>query len=376
MRGRLKASPLSAARNRIPLMELFHSLGFSWNRGSVPRELPRASIERATFRFARMLPQYVWDASTLEGNPFTFPEVKTLLDGVTVGGRKLSDQEQILNLAESSKYLLELVRRQDFHLGKETFCALHARVARNEALEWGHFRGEGAEVEYTPDVALGKRGQYTPPPTQPGAGQLNTIFSKGLAALQENVANPFERATAFFLFGSLQQFFFDGNKRTSRFMMNGALMMERIDAISIPATRATEFNSKMVEFYTSRDATEMMGFVLECHPEFARIRELNPELSLVRDAPAIRNYRFDDPLPQADREATPPARAPDAPEMSRERRGETPKRRLSMEEMRQRAVQQWRKVYGPEAGVVDPASDRDEQATARPGRDTDLDRSG
>ena len=104
-----------------------------------------------------MLPEYVWDAGVLEGNPFTFPEVKTLLDGVTVGGRKLSDQEQILNLAESSKYLLELMRRQEFQLDKTTFCALHALVARNEALEWGHFRGEGAETQYTPDVALGER---------------------------------------------------------------------------------------------------------------------------------------------------------------------------------------------------------------------------
>ncbi|HEV2269626.1 MAG TPA: hypothetical protein VGR92_09215 [Steroidobacteraceae bacterium] len=294
-------------------MTLFDSLGFSWNRDSIPRELPRASVERAAFRFARMLPEYVWDAGVLEGNPFTFPEVKTLLDGVTVGGRKLSDQEQILNLAQSSKYLLDLVRRQQFKLDKDTFCALHAHVARNEALEWGHFRGEGTEAHYTPDVALGERGRYTPPPTEPGAERLNVIFSKGLAALEENAPNPFEGATGFFLFGSLQRFFFDGNKRTSRFMMNGALMAQGIDAISIPAMRAAEFNSKMVAFYATRDATRMMGFVLECHPEFSRIRELNPELSLARDAPAITQYRFDDPLPELERPTPPAKREPDIP---------------------------------------------------------------
>lgn len=353
-------------------MALFDSLGFSWDRGSIPRELPRASVERATFRFARMLPEYVWDAGVLEGNPFTFPEVKTLLDGVTVGGRKLSDQEQILNLAQSSKHLLDLVRRQDFKLDKETFCALHALVARNEALEWGHFRGEGTETHYTPDVALGERGRFTPPPTEPGAQRLNAIFSQGLAALQKDVPNPFERSTAFCLFGSLQQFFFDGNKRTSRFMMNGALMMEGIDAVSIPAMRAAEFNSKMVEFYTTRDATQMMAFVLECHPEFSRIRELNPELSLVRDAPAIRQYRFDDPLPQA----APARREPDVPAASHEPRSEAPQPRLSAEELRRRAVQNWRKLYGPEAGAADPASDRNEQDPPRRGRDADLDPSG
>ena len=92
-----------------------------------------------------MLPEYVWDAGVLEGNPFTFPEVQTLLEGVTVGGRRLSDQEQILNLAESSKYLMDLVKQGEFKLDKSVFCSLHALVARNEALEWGHFRGEGLE---------------------------------------------------------------------------------------------------------------------------------------------------------------------------------------------------------------------------------------
>ena len=28
------------------------------------------------FRFSRMLPEYVWDAGVLEGNPFTFPKLR------------------------------------------------------------------------------------------------------------------------------------------------------------------------------------------------------------------------------------------------------------------------------------------------------------
>jgi len=86
----------------------------------------------------------------------------------------------------------------------------------------------------------------------------------------QKVSNPFERATAFFLFGSLQQFYFDGNQRTSRAMMNGVLMTQGLDAVSIPAVRATEFNSRMIDFYTSLDATEMMAFVFDCILKFRR----------------------------------------------------------------------------------------------------------
>ncbi|AGX87437.1 Fic family protein [Candidatus Symbiobacter mobilis] len=246
-------------------MTLLNVLGFEWDRSIVPTSVPVYSIERVCFRFHKMLPEFVWDASMLEGNPFTFPEVKTLLDGITVGGHNISDQEQVLNLAQSAKRLLVMVKSGQFSLSKPVFTELHSIVARNEALEWGVFRGEGQETNYTPDVGLGERGRHTPLPTRPGAPELNQVFDQGVTALQ--ACAPFERATAFFLFGALQQFFFDGNKRTSRFMMNGVLMSQGIDAISVPAAKAQEFNEKMVRFYLSKDATAMMAFLVGCHPE-------------------------------------------------------------------------------------------------------------
>jgi Fic family protein len=256
-------------------MKLFDALGFQWDRAKVPAVISTYSCERVCHRFHRMLAEFVWDAGVLEGNPFTFPEVKTLLDGVTVGGRKISDQEQILNLAESSKRLLLLVKSEQFRLDKATFTILHSIVARNEALEWGMFRGEGQETRYTPDVGLGEYGKYTPLPTASGGFELDRIFTEGVMALNEHIPHPFERATVFFLFGALQQFFFDGNKRTSRFMMNGILMSNSIDAISVPAAKAQEFNEKMVRFYLTKDATEMIMFLVDCHPEAEQIHIAN-----------------------------------------------------------------------------------------------------
>jgi len=246
--------------------KLFESLGFKWDRSSVPTNAPIHDVSRACFRLKKMLAQYVWDASVLEGNPFTYPQVKTILDGITVGGHKLSDQDQVRNLAESTKVLLDLVKTNEFKLDKPTFLSIHAIVAREEAFEWGNFRGEGREKHYTPHVGLGLEDDYLPPATADGAPILNKIFSEGLGHL-EKMPNPLERGMAFFLFGALQQFFFDGNKRTSRMMMNGVLMSNGIDAISIPAARAQEFNEKMVDFYVNRDASAMMEFMIDCHPD-------------------------------------------------------------------------------------------------------------
>jgi len=250
---------------------IFDSLGFVWDRIVVPKNVPVHETARVTFRLKKMLAQYVFDASVLEGNPFTYPQVKTILDGVTVGGHKLSDQDQVRNLADSTKLLLQLVVSNSFRLDKDTFTSLHSIVAKEEAFEWGNFRGEGNEKNYTPHVGLGAEEDYIPSLTQDGAPVLNNLFSNGVNHLNL-ISNPLERGVAFFLFGALHQFFFDGNKRTSRMMMNGVLMSHGIDAISIPATRAQEFNEKMVDFYITKDATVMMKFMIDCHPEAALMK--------------------------------------------------------------------------------------------------------
>ena len=67
-----------------------------------------------------------------------------------------------------------------------------------------------------------------------------------------------------FLFGALHQFFYDGNKRTSRLMMNGILLGAGEDAISVPARRRLEFDQAMIRFYDSRVGTEMMRFMGSC----------------------------------------------------------------------------------------------------------------
>ncbi|MDT3443083.1 MULTISPECIES: cell filamentation protein Fic [unclassified Pseudofrankia] len=239
------------------------ALGFTWDRSAVRRDIPRFSVERAIWRFQRSLPEYVWDAAVLEGNPFTYPEVQTLLDGITVGGRKISDERQVLNLAEAAGELAQLVKTHEFRLSKKVSDRLQLLLARDEALESGHFRGEGKET-LTPGVSLGEFGRYFPPATERGGQNLRRIHSQGLEFLTADVDEEFEQAIAYFLFGSLQQFYYDGNKRTARYMMNGHLMSQGMDAISVPAARRHEFNAEMVDFFRHKDGTGMFGFLTSC----------------------------------------------------------------------------------------------------------------
>lgn len=247
--------------------ELFETLGFHWTTMFGAPPVPE-STERAIWRLKRILPGYVWDASMLEGNPFTLPEVQTLIDGVTVGGHKISDELQVLNLINATKLLIDRVQVGTFRLDKTTSDEFHAVIGREEALEWGHFRGEG-EIISNISVATGDGESYFPPETEPGAQYLRDLHARGIEAIEVELTSPFFQGCVYFLFGALHQFYFDANKRTARWMMNGHLMAHGFDVITIPAKRRLEFNTKMANFYRSKDASEMLEMLELCQVQDA-----------------------------------------------------------------------------------------------------------
>lgn len=218
-------------------------------------------IKTVVHHYKKQMTEFVWSDSSLENNPITFVEIKTILDGVTLGGHKISDLQQVLNLKRANEFLIQLVLKVNFKVDKETFCLFNKIVSFEESLECGCFRGEGEEKNYSPYVHLSD--SVLNPISTPDNELLNLVFENGLQEINK-ISNPIEKAFTFFLFGALNQFFFDGNKRTSRYMMNGILMSNGLDAVSIPVSKKHEFNQKMINFYKTQDGNEMFDFLTSC----------------------------------------------------------------------------------------------------------------
>ncbi len=245
--------------------DLFKTLDLHWDRSLFPLAVRPSAVDRAVKRFLKSMPQFVWEAAQLEGNPFTFPEVQTLLDGITVGGRKISDAQQIIGLKDSMRLLCDEVSAGTFLPNKDMACRFNGLIAREEALEWGYFRGEGREMSQV-TVNLGST-SWKPKPTERGGKKLIATFENGMSALNAHVSDPVELAFALKLFLSREQFFFDGNKRTARAMMNGELMRHGYDGLSIPSSKQLAYNEAMTRFYPQGIASEMMMFLASCLPE-------------------------------------------------------------------------------------------------------------
>ncbi len=206
--------------------------------------------EKALFLAKKQLPELVWDAVNLEGIHFTLPEVQTLLDGITVGGYRLSDQRIALNQAAAWRFLFDAVYHGQFELTKGFVCALHAIAGEEEALEWGQFRSGAVTIAGT---------DYKPPQ----ASGLDVAWEQMLRET-EAIADVYDAAIFLFLQMARQQFFYDVNKRMGRFMMNGLLLSQGYPAINLPAKKQLEFNQLMLAFYASNDPAAMQHFMKNC----------------------------------------------------------------------------------------------------------------
>lgn len=192
---------------------------------------------------------FIYNTSALEGNAMTYPEVSTLLDGITVGGHKLSDEQQILNQNRSLNLLFSMIEEGKFALDKNTLLQLHKNVAFEEALSWGEFRSSGVHIGGT---------DYLPPK----ADNLDAIFSDGIKEIKK-ISNPIIQAITYFLFGAKSQFFYDGNKRVSRLMMNGILLHYGYPILNIKAKDKLKFNQIMIEFYNKESIENSIRYLCD-----------------------------------------------------------------------------------------------------------------
>lgn len=212
---------------------LFDSLGFYWNRSIIPKDVPRHDVRRVCFRVHKMMAQFVWDAAVAEGRPFTYPQVQTVIDGAPVRGKRDADIARVSELAVSTKELIRLVEGGEFRSDLSTFLTL-----------------AGSEDKV----------------------RLDSRFAQDLdAGSFKGIPNPVEKALVLFLCGALRQSSHpcnEGSTSALRLMMNGVLMSNGIDAISVPASCAQKFNTKIAQFYLDRNAAPVMSLLLECHPDF------------------------------------------------------------------------------------------------------------
>lgn len=191
-----------------------------------------------------------WDENVycgmkMENRAVTFPQTKTILDGVNVPGVQLDDIQAILNMRDAWKYLLNTL---DEPLTLDYWYKLNEFIARNEALEWGKLRTGNVGISGT---------DYIPP-----VPQQENVRQELLEILCDDTTAT-TKALKAFAWGTRGQFFWDGNKRTSLMLANKILLAAGAGILTITDKYIEQFNTLLLDYYNTGDSADLKVFLYE-----------------------------------------------------------------------------------------------------------------
>jgi len=203
------------------------------------------TAEQSLFLAKKKWDENVYCGMRMENRAVTFPQTKTILQGVNVPSVQLNDIQAILNMRDAWQYLLSTINEP---VTLEYLCKLNEYIARNEALEWGKLRSGSVMISGT---------EYLPPvPSQ-------DAVSSDLAAILTADATATTKALQAFVWGARGQFFWDGNKRTSMTLANKILIAAGVGFLTITDKHMEQFNTLLVEYYNTGDSEALTDFLYE-----------------------------------------------------------------------------------------------------------------
>lgn len=178
-----------------------------------------------------------YTSNALEGNSLTLTETKILLeDGITVGGKPVTDYYEATGHAKAYDYMLAIARTDDMVFTEEMICKLHHLFYSGiDSEQAGKYRDHQVFITGT---------EYVPPT----ADEVPALMKKYVAELNNKKDNLHPVLFAALAHRRLVDIhpFVDGNGRTARLLMNLVLVNKGYQVVSIPPIWRQEYISALV----------------------------------------------------------------------------------------------------------------------------------
>jgi Fic family protein len=184
------------------------------------RPLPRAVAQKLEEQFSL---EWIYNSNAIEGNTLTLRETEIVLNrGLTIGNKTLREHFEVINHKEGIRRLEEFVEKKR-ELSEEFIRGMHAAILKSiDDREAGNYR--------TTSVRILGAAHIPPNPIK-----IPALMKEFMAEYHENkktIPVPELAAWLHYRFVCIHPFI-DGNGRTSRLLMNLALMQNGYPAAII-----------------------------------------------------------------------------------------------------------------------------------------------
>ena len=197
----------------------------------------------------RLIIEFSWKSSEIEGNTYSLLETEALLkESQYAEGKDRAEAQMILNHKNTFEYIL--ANREMFsEASSENIKKLHEMLVE----------GLGVKMDFR-NHPVGITGTLYRPPAK--EKHIEELMSRMLDAVRAK-EDPFEAALILLVGISYLQPFEDGNKRTARMMANAFLHAHDRAMLSYRSVPAVEYKKAMLLFYEQNNLSAIKKIFIE-----------------------------------------------------------------------------------------------------------------
>jgi len=212
----------------------------------------------------KLIVEWTYNSNAIEGNTLTMSETKVVLEGITIGGKSVTEHLETINHKEAIEYL-EILIQEKKSLTEWRLKNIHQLILKEiDDNNAGKYRNENVTISGAKHIP-------------PNHMIVSDLIQKLFAEYDRVWADYHPVVKACLLHGEFVKIhpFVDGNGRTARLLLNFELMKYGYTPIVITKSRKAEYYEALDLAHTTLDYSKFIylisGFLIDSELLWLRI---------------------------------------------------------------------------------------------------------
>ena len=198
----------------------------------------------------KLIVDWTYNSNAIEGNTLTMSETKVVLEGITIGGKSVTEHLEVINHKEAIEYL-ETIIKDKKGLSEWVLKNIHQLILKDiDDNNAGKYRNENVTISGATHI----------PPTHM---IISELMQKLFAEYDREWADYHPVIKACLLHGEFVKIhpFVDGNGRTARLLLNFELMKYGYTPIVITKSRRAEYYEALDLAHTTSNYSKFIKLI-------------------------------------------------------------------------------------------------------------------